>query len=430
MAPGAEAIGPAVAGSGAGLIGSRLDTDLYKLLMARWVLQHHPQVEVGFALVNRTRGVRLAEQLDLAELREELERLRTLRLSGEDIAALAALRIGGQPVFPAPFLAQLQELQLPAFELNADDGQLQLSFRGPWAAALLWEVPALALIMELRSRAVLRRLAAEARHTLLQAAADRLDAKLVRLAALPGLRLVDFGTRRRFSGAWQEQALLAARDRLGPALLGTSNVRLALRHGLTPIGTNAHELPMVLAALTGSDAELAEAPYRVLREWREVYGPPLDIVLPDAYGTEAFLRRAPAWVARWGGIRLDSGDPQALSEAVIAWWKAHGEDPSTKTLILSDGLDVEDIERLHRQLAGRVRVCFGWGTLFSNDFRGLLPADDLAPLSLVIKAVSANGSPTVKLSDTAGKTQGPAAEVERYRRVFAAGPGLERVMAV
>jgi nicotinate phosphoribosyltransferase len=413
-----------------GLISSLLDTDLYKLLMARWVLRHHPAVEVEFALVNRTRRVRLAEQLDLDELRQELERIRALRFSAEEVAALAGLRIGGQEVFPAPFLAQLQLLRLPPFELLVEDGQLRLSFRGPWAAALLWEVPALALITELRSRAVLRRLADGERQELFGAARTRLHAKLERLAALEGLHLVEFGTRRRFSGAWQEQALLAARQRLGAALLGTSNLQLALRYGLQPIGTNAHELPMVLGALAGSDAELAEAPYRVLQQWQELYGPPLDIVLPDAYGTETFLHRAPAWVARWGGMRLDSGDPQALGEAVIAWWLAHGEDPSVKTLIFSDGLDVEAIERLHHQFAGRVRLCFGWGTLLSNDFRGLHPADALAPLSLVCKAISANGRPTVKLSDTAGKMLGPAADVARFQRVFAAGPAAERLIEV
>jgi nicotinate phosphoribosyltransferase len=419
-----------VTSPGPGLIGSLLDTDLYKLLMARWVLQQHPNVEVDFALVNRTRRVRLAEQLDLDQLRQELERIRALRLSGEEVAALAGVRVGGHEVFPAPFREQLQKLRLPPFQLQVDNGQLQLSFRGPWAAALLWEVPALAVITELRSRAVLRRLSDAEQQRLFEAARTRLDAKLERLAALEGLRLVEFGTRRRFSGAWQEQALLAARQRLGPDLLGTSNLQLALRHGLQPIGTNAHELPMVLAALAGSDAELADAPYRVLQQWQELYAPPLDIVLPDAFGTETFLHRAPAWVARWGGIRLDSGDPQALGEAVIAWWLAHGEDPTAKTLILSDGLDVEAMERLHIQFAGRVRLCFGWGTLLSNDFRGLLPDNALAPLSLVCKAISANGRPTVKLSDTAGKTLGPAAEVVRYRRVFAAGPAAVRVMDV
>lgn len=103
--------------------------------MARWVLRHHPEVEVDFALVNRTRRVRLAEQLDPGELRQELERIRALRFSAEEVAALAGLRIGGQEVFPAPFLEQLQQLRLPPFELLVEDGQLRLSFRGPWAAA-------------------------------------------------------------------------------------------------------------------------------------------------------------------------------------------------------------------------------------------------------------------------------------------------------
>ncbi|MEB3199751.1 MAG: nicotinate phosphoribosyltransferase [Synechococcaceae cyanobacterium] len=412
------------------MIRSLLDTDLYKLLMARWALQQHPDVEVRFALLNRSPRIRLAEQLDLEELRLELQGIQALRFSPADLAALAALRIGGQEVFPAAVLGQLSALRLPPFELQVDQGQLQLQFCGRWPEVMLWEVPALAVIMELRARTVLRRLSDTERQRVLQGARDRLEGKLARLARLPGLQLVDFGTRRRFSAAWQEQVLLTARERLGPALLGTSNVELALRHGLPPIGTNAHELPMVLAALADSDAELAAAPYRVLEDWQQVFSAPLDVVLPDAYGTEGFLARAPAWVARWHGMRLDSGDPLAMGERLIAWWVAHGEDPRDKTVIFSDGLDVDAIEQLHEELAGQVRLCFGWGTLLSNDFRGLGPDDALAPLSLVCKAISANGRPTVKLSDTAGKTLGPAGEVSRYRRVFAASMAAERELEV
>lgn len=412
------------------VIQSLLDTDLYKLLMARWALHHHPEVEVCFALVNRTGAVQLAEQIDATELHQELERIRALRLTQEEVTGLGAVRIGGQEVFPAAFLEHLSTLQLPPCELQVEEGQLTLRCSGPWPAVLLWEVPALAAIMELRSRAVLRRLAPAEQRRLFQAARDRLEGKLERLAALSGLRLAEFGTRRRFSSAWQEQAVLAARDRLGAAFLGSSNVALALRHGLQPIGTNAHELPMVLAALAGSDAELAAAPYRVLQEWQADYAPPLDIVLPDTFGTSPFLAKAPAWVARWSGIRIDSGDPAALTETAIAWWIAHGENPANKSVILSDGLDVDAIETLHRRFAGRVRLAFGWGTLLTNDFRGLLPGDVLAPLSLVCKAVSANGRPTVKLSDTAGKTLGPTAEVARYRRVFGVSPASARPITV
>ena len=143
--------------------------------------------------------------------------------------------------------------------------------------------------------------------------------------------------------------------------------------------------------------------------------------LPDTFGTEGFLRNAPDWLAAWTGIRIDSGDPVKGAEIAIRWWQDRGEDPRQKLVIFSDGLDVERIEELHRTFAGRVKVSFGWGTMLTNDFRGLSQGDALAPFSLVCKAVSANGRPTVKLSDNPNKAMGPADEIERYKRVFAVG---------
>jgi nicotinate phosphoribosyltransferase len=201
-----------------------------------------------------------------------------------------------------------------------------------------------------------------------------------------------------------------------------------MRQDIEAIGTNAHELPMVYAALADSDAELAEAPYKVLADWQEEHEGNLRVILPDTYGTEGFLKRAPDWLAGWTGIRIDSGDPAAGAEVAIRWWKEKGEDPTKKLVIFSDGLDVDQIETLHRQFAGRVKVSFGWGTMLTNDFRGLAKDDGLAPFSVVCKAVSANGRPTVKLSDNPNKAMGPAAEIERYKRVF--GVGQQAAMAV
>ncbi|MEP1930299.1 MAG: nicotinate phosphoribosyltransferase, partial [Roseibium sp.] len=144
-------------------------------------------------------------------------------------------------------------------------------------------------------------------------------------------------------------------------------------------------------------------------------------ILPDTYGTEGFLQNAPDWLAGWTGIRVDSGDPAMAAEIAIKWWKERGEDPRSKRVIFSDGLDVEKIAELHSQFDGRTTVSFGWGTLLTNDFRRLVPNDALAPFSLVCKAVSANGRPTVKLSDNPNKAMGPTDEIERYKRVFKVG---------
>jgi nicotinate phosphoribosyltransferase len=208
---------------------------------------------------------------------------------------------------------------------------------------------------------------------------------------------------------------------LGDAFVGTSNCRIAMRRDIEAIGTNAHELPMVYSALANSDAELRQAPYTVLADWQEEHDGNLRIILPDTYGTQGFLDNAPDWLAGWTGIRIDSGDPATGAEVAINWWKSRGEDPRTKLVIFSDGLDVDKIIALQKQFAGRVRVSFGWGTLLTNDFRGLVPGDALAPFSLVCKAISANGRPTVKLSDNPNKAMGPADQIERYKRVFEVG---------
>ena len=145
--------------------------------------------------------------------------------------------------------------------------------------------------------------------------------------------------------------------------------------------------------------------------------------MPDTYGTPGFLTGAPDWLAGWTGIRIDSGDPVALTEYAIDWWKSRGEDPTQKLVIFSDGLDVDEITTLFRRFHGRIKVSFGWGTLLTNDFRGLVPGDGLAPFSLVCKAAAANGRPTVKLSDNPEKATGPAELIRHYRRVFGSTEG-------
>ena len=208
---------------------------------------------------------------------------------------------------------------------------------------------------------------------------------------------------------------------LGPKFTGTSNCLIAMRREVEAIGTNAHELPMVYSALADTDEELRNAPYNVLMDWHEEHEGNLRIILPDTYGTKGFLDNAPDWLAGWTGIRVDSGDPEKAAEIAIDWWRARGEDPREKRVIFSDGLDVEKIIDLQKKFSGRVKASFGWGTLLTNDFRGLVKDDALSPFSLVCKAVSANGRPTVKLSDNPEKAMGPKDEIERYKRVFGVG---------
>jgi nicotinate phosphoribosyltransferase len=404
------------------IVRSLIDTDFYKLLMCQSVFRNHPNTIVQFSLINRTKAIPLAELVDEGELREQLDHIRSLRLTrGESTWLRGNTFYGKRQMFTPAFMEWFENLQLPPYHLAKRDGQYELTFEGTWPEVMLWEIPALAVIMELRSRAVLKDMGKFELQVLYARAMTKLWEKVDQLKPIQDLRVADFGTRRRHSYLWQDWCVQAMMEGLGKNFTGTSNCRIAMMREIEAIGTNAHELPMVYAALAETDQALRQSPYDVLADWQDEHDGNLRIILPDTYGTQGFLDGAPDWLAGWTGIRVDSGDPATGAETAIKWWKSRGEDPRDKLVIFSDGLDVDKIGALHKQFAGRVRVSFGWGTMLTNDFKGLVDGDTLAPFSLVCKAVTANGRPTVKLSDNPRKAMGPADEIARYKRVFGVG---------
>lgn len=404
------------------IVRSLIDTDFYKLLMCQSVFRNKRDTQVRFSLINRSSDVRLAELIDEGELREQLDHIRSLSLTrGESTWLRGNTFYGKRQMFRSDFMEWFEQLRLPDYHLEKRDGQYELTFEGSWPEVMMWEIPALAVLMELRSRAVLRDMGRFELQVLYARGMTKLWEKIERLRNVDALRIADFGTRRRHSFLWQDWCVQAMTEGLGEKFVGTSNCLIAKNRDLEAIGTNAHELPMVYAALAEDDAALGQSPYQVLEDWQEEHDGNLRIILPDTFGTKGFLDRAPDWLAGWTGIRIDSGEPAAGAETAIDWWKQRGEDPTKKMVIFSDGLDVDKIEQLQAQFAGRVRPSFGWGTLLTNDFRGLTPGDALSPFSLVCKAVSADGKPTVKLSDNPNKAMGPTSEIERYKRVFDVG---------
>lgn len=403
------------------IVRSLIDTDFYKLLMCQSVFRNHPDTNVAFSLINRTTSIRLADLIDEGELREQLDHVRSLSLArGESTWLRGNTFYGKRQMFRPDFMEFLENLRLPAYHLEKRDGQYELSFEGTWAEVMLWEIPALAVIMELRSRAVLKDMGRFELQVLYARAMTKIWQKIQQLDTLgPDLRIADFGTRRRHSFLWQDWCVQAMVEGLGDErFIGTSNCLIAMRRDIEAIGTNAHELPMVYAALADTDQDLRQAPYKVLADWHEEHDGMLRVILPDTYGSQGFLEHAPDWLAGWTGIRIDSGDPVEGAESSIKWWESRGEDPRQKLIIFSDGLDVAKMSELFQKFHGRVKVSFGWGTLLTNDFRDLVPDNALAPFSLVCKAVAANGRPTVKLSDNPEKATGPKDEIERYRKVF------------
>ena len=403
------------------IVRSLLDTDFYKLLMLQMIWGMYPDVDATFSLINRTKSVRLADEIDEGELRANLDHARSLRPTKKEMIWLAGNTFyGRRQIFEPEFLSWLENFQLPEYELRKSDGQYELQFHGPWKYTTMWEIPALAIINELRSRAAVRGFGPFALDVLYARAKAKMWDKTERLRALPDIRISDFGTRRRHSFLWQRWCVEALKEGIGDAFTGTSNVLLAMDTDLEALGTNAHELPMVLAALSRTETELRAAPYKVLRDWQRYYGGNLQIVLPDAFGTAAFLRDAPDWVADWTGFRPDSAPPIEAGERIIHWWKQKGKDPKDKLLIFSDGLDVDTIIETYRHFDGKVRMSFGWGTNLTNDFEDCAPieTDGLRAISLVCKVTEANGRPAVKLSDNPEKATGDPAEIERYLRIF------------
>ncbi len=415
------------------VVRSLLDTDFYKLLMVQMIRETRPDVRATFAVINRTRTVRLAEVIDEGELRAQLDHARTVSFAKQELIWLAGNSFYGvDRMFSPAFVDWLAAFRLPEYELTVRDGQYELRFEGPWAETSLWEIPALAILNELRARAALKGHGRFALDVTYARAKARLWDKVERLRDLPDLVLSDFGTRRRHGFLWQRWCVEALQEGLGDRFIGTSNVLLAMQAGLEAIGTNAHELPMVEAALAADDAGVAAAPYRVLEEWRRHYGGNLLVVLPDAFGTTRFLADAPDWVADWTGFRPDSMPAIEGGEQIIAWWQERGRDPRTKLLIFSDGMDVDSITRTYRHFHGRVRMSFGWGTNLTNDFRDCDPLGGTAlePISLVCKVIEADGRPAVKLSDNPSKATGDPAEVARYLRIFGDGGRVDRSVAV
>ena len=401
------------------IVRSLLDTDFYKLLMCQSIFRNKPDTSVTFSLINRSKNIKLAELIDEGELREQLDHIRSLSLSrGESTWLRGNTFYGKRQMFRSDFMEWFEALKLPPYHLEKKAGQYELTFEGSWPEVMLWEVPALSVLMELRGRAVLNKMAKFELEVLYARAMTKLWEKIENLRNIKDLKIADFGTRRRHSFLWQDWAVQAMLEGLENKFIGTSNCLIAMRRDIEAIGTNAHELPMIYSALAENDEELANAPYQVLADWHEEHDGNLRIILPDTYGTEAFLKRAPDWLKQWTGIRIDSGDPVEGAEAAIAWWQNKGENPEDKLVIFSDGLDTPTISDLHEKFNGRVKVSFGWGTNLTNDFRGLVSDGSLDAFSIVCKPIKANERSTVKLSDNLNKAMGPSEEINRYKRVF------------
>jgi nicotinate phosphoribosyltransferase len=400
-----------------------LDLDFYKLTMSQHQWKYHRRTFVRFGFTNRTK-VRLADFVNIEELRAQIAHVRTLKVTDKEIEYLAKLKgKSGRLLFDRKYLTSLRNKQLPPVSVEVVDGQFKINTIGVWWAVTLWETLIMSILNELYFIEVVKR-SGETLAAVFEEGMKRLDRKIERLKEWPSIRFSDFGSRRRFSKLWQKVVYACLEAAFGneSRFLGTSNVALSMEYDRMPIGTWAHEETMVIAALADdSDETLRASQAAFMREWEELYGIDLLIALSDTFGSEAFFEDFKEFAKTWGGMRHDSGDPFEFGEAVIAYYESLGIDPMTKAIVFSDGLTDQTITELFYRFQNRIWMVFGWGTNLTNDL-------GFDALSIVMKAMAArldNESTwhlTTKLSDNPKKamSEGGQPVIDRYIRVFGA----------
>ena len=371
------------------IITSLLDTDLYKFTMMHVVLHQFPGAQVEYRFRCRNAGVALAPFVN--EIREEIRALCSLRFQDAELAYLRSLRFIKSDFVDFLGLFKLGEKYVQVTPLPS--GEIDITIQGPWLHTILFEIPVLAIVNEVYFRNT-------------QKVPDfpegrrRLDAKIGQLQApgLAELKIADYGTRRRFSRAWHEEVLRVLCARLGTGMhgqfAGTSNVLYAMKLGVTPLGTMAHEYLQACQAL---GPRLRDSQVFGFEVWAKEYRGDLGIALSDVYGMSAFLRDFDLYFCKlFDGARHDSGDPFAWGERLLQHYRDNRVDPLTKTLIFSDALTVPRTIELFQRFHGRCQLAFGIGTNLTNDL-------GYEPLQVVIKMTRCNGQPVAKLSDTPGK---------------------------
>ena len=376
------------------IIKSLLDTDLYKFTMLQVVLHKFPQTHSVYAF--RCRNLEdtaypLSTLLD--EVNSELDALCELRFTADELRYLRGLRF-----IKSDFVDYLELFQLKRRFIKATldaEGRLDIRIEGPMIQAMMFEIFVLAIVNELYFSHLDQQSA-------WQVGEQRLNDKIILLQDYRGqmaaydvpFLVSDFGTRRRYSVAWQEQVI--ERLMAVPEIFrGTSNVYFAKQFGITPIGTMAHEFLQAFQAL---DVRLRNFQKAALEAWVQEYRGDLGIALTDVVGMDAFLRDFDLYFAKlFDGLRHDSGDPYEWGEKAYAHYQHLKINSKTKMLNFSDGLTLQKAWALYLHFNDRFQLGFGIGTHLTNDM-------GQTPLNIVLKLVECNGQSVAEISDSPGKT--------------------------
>ncbi len=379
------------------IIRSLLDTDLYKFNMDQVIFHKHTDLCGEYHFKCRNKNVRFTPEM-VEEISEQIDALCTLRFRKDELNYLRSIR------FIKNDYVEFLRLWRPIREyvtVSLDEaGELSVVVNGPLFSAMQFEIYLLEIINETYFRM------AYDYDALLRSAEERLEEKIE--AFQKGkytFKFAEFGCRRRLSREWQDVVVrrLAQETR---NCVGTSNVYLAMKYDLTPIGTYAHEFVQMYQGI--DSIPLAFTNHYAMQDWYDEYDGDNGTALTDTVTTDLFLLDFNrSMVNNYSGVRHDSGDPYEWGEKIIAHYEKYGVDPKTKQLLFSDSLDFDRAQALYTYFKDRAKVSFGIGTFCSNDTFA-------EALNIVIKLQYVNDRPVAKLSDTPGKAMCSDAEYLEY----------------
>lgn len=380
------------------IIKSILDSDLYKMTQQHFVIQHYSDVDVEYTFNNRDKSMKFNQEA-VDEITHQIELMSNLRLTDDEYDWMKK-NLYFLPIAYLQYLAAYRFNPKQVDIILTNSGELEISINGKWRDTILWEVPLMSIISEVYFKYMdtdwnMNEQEEKAREK-------------ARLLSNSGCFFADFGSRRRRNYETHELVVRTMKDYKG--FVGTSNPYLAMKYGVKAIGTCAHEAIGAVAAL-----ESLNHPNKVFMErWIETYKGSLGIMLPDTYGLKSFLRDFSLEKAKlWDGVRHDSGDPYIFTDRIIEHYKKLGIDPTTKTIIFSDGLDDLTALSIANYCKGKIKFSFGIGTFFTSDFMKVSdPKIKSKAMNMVIKLTMADGIPVVKLSDSPGKAIGDSKMVE------------------
>ena len=390
------------------VVRSLLENDLYKFTMWQSLLHSNPGADAEYRFVCRNTPIFPLAELK-ADVENELDRLCAMVFAQDELDYLSSLRFMKSDF--VDFLSVFR-FQRRFVKVRAVGESLEIVAQGPLVHVMGFEIFVLYIVNELYFRRL-------SRDGVIDVARQRLQAKIAQLKSVVDgasgdggypFALFDFGLRRRYSGAWHEEVVQRLARDLPQHFRGTSNVFLARKYGLTPIGTMAHEY---LQAYQAFGFRLRDFQKAALEAWVQEYRGDLGVALTDVVGMDAFLRDFDLYFAKlFDGLRHDSGDPFVWGEKAIAHYQALRIDPASKRLVFSDSLDIGRAIELYLHFKGRIQTSFGIGTNLSND-------TPHPPLNIVMKITACNGQPVAKLSDVRGKTLcDDATFLAYFRQVF------------